>query len=492
LNTFKSIEQLLVLADHEFHPFIIAIKNEDTKSIENYLKTLDKETLEDGISFACIFNKPRMAVFLIDKGVKIGVKICKPLCSMTLIESYTPMGYAIYFDQKTIIDKLIEKGINIDDTAYYAPNKGALNVYFNYHYKSNPDLLKFLLEKGAKVGGTREDRSLYLKQQKLELNPPSFPEIGYTQLFKIGTTATSKELKLLLDYKLDPNITIINDQRNNRIVNLLDLVIINAENKNLFDTNDDSILKVRILIEYGANIYKKNSRGQNYLHLTTIPIIVETLCRRGVDVNQLAVFGKNCNDSIRPLDIAVTNSVIDILKKYGAKYSPYEIKNEALLENANIKQFVRQILTNKKCMIKVDENGQNILHKLFAKFSEDTVDEVNDIITISESTILRKINILIKCGAIPIKDINGCTPLMCMTFNPLSGLVNQVIRKYCPFEADYYGFDRKTFQERIFVLRNKGFKSKELFSIKVPIVQVIEQFWQSFRDNMEFQLIVTS
>jgi len=490
INTLRDLkyiyEPISNLDVDQLSPFIRAIKCRNYTSLENYISTLKTKILEDGIIFACMLDRSDVAKILIDRGVNYCPVRTFDVFSCAFCERFTVMGHAIYYRQIDLVKLLLSKGMDVDNV-YYSntyPNN-ALDVYYClYNYKPMYELLKLLLENKSNIKG-----------------------ISKETIFMVGTKASSNELKLLLHYGLDAKSVLFDETKPelkgkdtvwyNHEVTLFDLVIMNAEKENIFGKNNDSIEKVYILLNAGVNyLSTKNFCSWTYLHILTIPEIIEKLCEMGVPVSSEALSFKFSKEIIRPLDIALDPKVINILEKYGATRSNpsnIEIDQSQKLYSAyrgrSIKKFVHLLMSDKDCVDQTGESGWNILHKLFADYSHDSISEIYDFIDLAESHELRLINMLIKyTNAKPLKDKIGRTPIMCMTFHPFAKLVTKVIQTYSNFEADYYKLDRNEYINKIFALRNGGFKDVETIfsSVSVPIKHVFDEFWASFINHRQF------
>jgi hypothetical protein len=102
LNDFE-YKYLTEIDKYELHPFVSAIKNNDLKEISKHLKTEDKQTLQDGIVFACHFNNPNAALFLINNGVECICEKQEEVIGLSVWEKrFNIMGRAIYYKQKEV------------------------------------------------------------------------------------------------------------------------------------------------------------------------------------------------------------------------------------------------------------------------------------------------------------------------------------------------------------------------------------------------------
>jgi hypothetical protein len=573
---------------YTLHPFVDAIKNNDLTKMKDLMSTLDQQTLYDGIIFACHFGNSNAALFLIDNGVNCKLKNDKKMFELTMNEKLKLMGHVVHYMSRNIIktndiiEKLLRIGIDIDDVSNdKSEYLSALDVYYNFHrYTPNIETLKTIL------GNKRIKRIKRIKKINSSM------DLSDTSLFTIGTLASFDELKLLLEHKLDPNsilrkeknthLKIKNGGNNNnnnnnnpcayhREVNLLDILMIDANNKNMYRKDNESIRKVLLLLDYGANYSNTNNYCDwNYLHISTVPDIVEALCRTGLSIKHMAQFQKFTKEYVSPADLVVDPVIHEIFLKYEQKQistssrhvdihngTNIDIHNSTDTDTHNstdidihdtidihisssnndsssgsrgssgsdssdiypevdfvklttdnmkyislygIKNLIKNLTKYKKyenededkdgydCTRICSESGQTILHCLFESFSDNSISVIDDFVHLAESDELRMINILIKCGAQPLKDNIGRTPLMCMSFNPTNNLVNNVIEMYCEFEASHYGLDKNKYLENILSLRigkfNTDTKNVEKFKFycpsKLAAKDVFDKFWQNF------------
>lgn len=481
LSDFGNFEYLFNIDEFTLHPFIEAIKKADYESINRYLKTEDEETLHDGIVFACHYNNPGVAVHLMRNGANFSLRK-KDDCyhSLKWNEILTVTGYAISYRQTDVVKELLKNGMSIDDVTHENPTINcALNIYYDkYDYKSDIDFLKLLLESKAST------------------------KLPQGALFMIGTKGTSAELKLLLDHKLDPKsvlttTVLLDEARTKTEINLLDIAIHNSNNH-----NEDSINKVKLLLDYGANHSNTNNDcRQNYLHMSTDPDVISMLLKKGCNVNQTALFDHAYDEKVKPIDVAIDPKIKKLLSEFGA--TPSELSEEEkkiitvdLFKHVpvyGIKNLIYNI-TNNQDIISQQSNtgGWTILHYLFAGFNCGSVSDIYDFEELATNMTLKMINILIKAGAKPIKDRYGRTPLMCMTHHPhATKMVGHVINMYSDFEADYHKLPREEYAEKIIVLRKGGFMSVTRdFGLSIqsePIKKVFDEFWSSFKNKTTFK-----
>jgi len=299
-------------------------------------------------------------------------------------------------------------------------------------------------------------------------------------------------------------------------VNLLDLTVQQAERANLFKEDVDSMNKVALLVESGANASASNNYcGQNYLHQVTQPFLIELFGDSGVYVKAKALVHPHCRSEISPIDCAHTSEAVDLLCSFGEvrDNSPF-IKGTAAHATAlnrigfNSENGLNQLDENKELFCTrayekddlaafialigegVDVNQRNgksagwtTLHRLFSEIKWGAFDDGG---AAKDSFEIQLINILMKHGVAPLKDEMGRTPLMCLNFSDKE-YTRQVIDLYIGFEAAYYNLDPKEYKENFTKLRKGGFRPISLFSDSLtPIKPVFDNFWASFETHQKF------
>lgn len=422
-----------------------------------------------------------------------------------LNEYFTPLGRALLARDLTRVESLLEEGMTIDQTSPEDrtpcnPLCDPLGLYFSNfnNVKPNLDLLKLILFNGAPV------HSLTSKT-----------------VYHIGVFATVEELRLLLDQGLDPGYSY------NRDISLLDLAVASAEKKNLFQADADSYLKVVLLLEWLSNpIVCHNNLGQNYLFRVSDPVLMSLLCKRGVDVNAKAYLHRPYKWEKRswvkekgsPIELAYTKEMVEVLCLYGAdkSKSPYTkgstVHQEALRRNESVLNSpigVEGLLTafkqkDYRAFIALLGNGVDVnqrrsqencwtcLHELFSEMTFRSLCSGSDYLKSVYEFEPRLINMLIKHGAKPLKDVYGRTPLMCVPRHaPEDFFSGQVLKTYADFEANYYGLDPKKYRKNILQIRNEFFFGMDGWynCTFVPPEHrwLFNQFWESFEHDVEFK-----
>lgn len=496
---------------------LLAAKSGDLTAMEQLLDLtddLDQPAVQDALCFAAIFGQAEIVELMIQKGVNPATpRKYNPLID-DWTERLTAMGHAIENRQNSVIAMLHKYGVGIDETfrkTRYVIEQGALDIFFSKHplKGSNPLLLRQILQAGAKIA----------------------PLIHKT-IFTIAVHSSTEELSLLIDMGFDPKTICIEEShpefkgRNcnqyKREVSLLDLAVMEAERANIFEKNQDSIDRVALLLANGADsTSRKNYCNQNYLHQVSLPQLVDLFCQAGVSSTEFALYHESFAIHVRPIDIAHSEDIIKVLcaaeeDALNSSFSKGTLNHQQALVRIgfdpakgldqldadgelfltkaaraqDISAFVALIGEGVDVnQIKPTKGMWTVMHRLFADVYDGSVSEEYDYLNIANDYRLKLINILIKHGAVPLKDAVGRTPLMCMTLHPFNaGFNNKVIDLYSDYEAKYYNVDCGEYRDKFCKLRDGGFVTVRAFpaSVAIPIRTDFERFWKSFEDHSEF------
>jgi hypothetical protein len=473
-------------------------------SLLNQTADRNQRSVQDALCVAAMSGQLEAVKLLFKMGVDLRFKRSFDIFRDVYMERLTPLGHAIHYRRREIIDFLVTHECEIDAVSHYEKDEGAIDFFFQYHSTKGPDpeLLALILAKHPKIKPFNSET-----------------------IFNIAVYTNSKELNLLLEAGLDPN-SLQREEENPSYkgkdyvkyraeANLLDFTVIQAERANLFQDNEDAIEKVRLLIQKGADPKKsKNFCNQSYLHKVTHPKLVKLFCQAGVDITAQALAYDFAKYHICPINLAYQLDVIDLLCAHGERrdHAPYlkgtqahrealeriGFKGEAFDPKEDVPILIKAIkLMDIPAVIALIGEGIDVnqrtregmrwtaLHWLFSKIHHNSISEEYDYIDLAEDIHLRLINLLIKSGAKPLKDDAGRTPLMCLTFHPFGSRCNdRIIKDYISFEADYYGFDLEEYRQKFYKLRGGGYQSVD--HISTPIVAQFNAFWKSFEKHHSF------
>lgn len=503
------------IPDEKFSPLLLAAKHGDKEQLTSLLEhasDINHPSIQDALCLAAMSGHGTIVDLMIQKGVSPHPVKKYDCLRDAYEEELTPMGHAIKNKHYQVVEVLLKHGVPVDNVSRDDHDPvSALDLFFCEHNSTpnNPEMLRLLLSSGAKVHSLRADRI-------------------YDTLFKIAVYANSEEFNLLLNAGFDPNSV---EQKESppeclktsifyrREVSMLDLSVMQAEKASLFKEDPDSIKKIALLLEKGADSLScRNIFSQNYLHQVSHPTLIQLFGKYGVPVAAKAQFKEFLESSISPIEAAHTPEAIEALCSLGEskenspflkgtkahsqalsrigfdpqKQLPLDEKGELLLMKAvaksDLSAFVALIGEGVDVnQTKVAAGGWTCLHNLFSKISSGSVSPEYDYTAIAtEDFQVKLINILIKHGAKPLKDSAGRTPLMCLNFNPFNTQYNyQIIDMYINFEAAYYHLDPKEYKEKFFRLRTGGFSSNGALSVE-PMKSVFDQFWESFETHSSF------
>jgi ankyrin repeat protein len=459
---------------------------------------LSQKPLQDALCQAAKAGHASIVELMLQKGVNPRPGKASAASSDSSCDALTAMGCAIENRQSAVIKVLLQNGVNIEEISpeEWEP-EGALDLFFFNHATLgyNPAVLQLLLVNGAKVHSLQQET-----------------------IFAISLYASAEELSLLLAAGFDPRSAYSPG------VQVLDLAVMQAERAHVFREKDDSIEKVRLLLEKKeVQDLSDDACQQNYLHKVSVPELIQRFGASGVDVKAQALFDKECSQTFTPIEAAHTAEVVDLICSFGENrenapflqgtqahlralermhvvseltLTPFNDQGALFLVQAaecrDIAAFVALIGAG------VDVNRANVsgwtcLHTLFSVLGQNRVNrksDADDLLLIASNAEIRFINILIQHGAFPLKDGAGQTPLMCLSLLPRSKAFNsKIINIYIDFEAAYYHLDPEEYRKKFFKLRDKGIFLEEKCINKpfsAPVQKVFNRFWASFETHSEF------
>lgn len=392
-----------------------------------------------------------------------------------LAEHKTPLGIAAEFGKYKVAKVLLEAGALVDKNTHTALQQTDCTplrfAMIHKKKKSNYQLIKLLLEYGADI-------------KKVD-------DIGMKLFLEKGS---ADEMELLLQYGLDANMIF--------------------DGKPLLDNCINNPTMAITLINKGADVTYIDNNGSNYLHKSNNLDLTILLVSSGVS------FTLANNEAEKPIECVDEASAV-YLAEQGASLQSVSLSDYRALKSTQL--FPKIHAANKQNSNKLNSEGKTILHDLvrgaiiegylenlswtlknapnidvnaagtqggwtalhegFAKNQGYILsDAESDKRHVAESRYTQAIDLLIAAGAKPLKDANGRTPLMCMTFNEFSRTYNwQVIDRYYRFEAAFYGVDPEIYKSELIKLRSSGFRSvTRLFdTVSEPRASAIASFWNS-------------
>lgn len=518
-NAFLEINSKPDINWNAFHIAATDGKIDDIRTLLNPITHINTPEFYDIFCCAAINGHSNIIELMIAKGLKPNFKDLEGVTDSEQREGLSAMGYAILHRHTAVIATLCNSGVNIDEVAREKHNDnttldGALTVYCTslFHYKS--------LEKKE---NHIETLQLILSKQ------PKMHTLQKKTLWIIGIDASCKELHMLLNAGLDPNSICQNEKGiefkgidndfNKPAISLLDVAVMQAEISNRFEKHADSINKVKELISRGANVLSiNNTCGQTYLHQTSNPTLICQFVLSGLDVTTKAKIVYDQSFEFTPLDLAHTEESIDAFTSLDINITrfPY-IKGTTAHINALARlKFKTDDQSNSLYYLIKAYNAHDIgafialigagvdlnqcectskwtcMHELFSSIFNPSSDSTDNYKSIAfDDFHLRLINILIKNGALPLKDNMGRTPLMCLSqSSACHAYILQIINLYIDFEADYYKLNREEYRLKFKKLRLSLSPSEKYVSDKeIPALHQrnIEDFWNSFENNAKFK-----
>lgn len=207
----KKINPNFDVDDNANTPLHIAVQNNATEIIElllnNKAKIKRNWDSESPLYFACLNGNPEIIKILIEKGVRLDMLLLLRAVQSGSVES---VELLLEKDKKLINKKY--RGVTPLLTACFCPHK---------HYKQNPEMVKFLLEKGADPNVCDYDEKSPL-QRNIEGN--GSPEIFKllvnhgAKIEQLSKQEKEKALLLACGYKNDkPNPTVVKILLNNGV-----------------------------------------------------------------------------------------------------------------------------------------------------------------------------------------------------------------------------------------------------------------------------------
>ena len=527
-------------------------KNNDANGINILIKqnTISSAVLYDTLFVAIICNSHDITEIILDQKIDFNENsLVYDMFHNTSVEKFTLMGLSIHFRRTAVIKLLLKYGYNIDfcfkNTNHkleYRTGLGAVSTFLeNKHCDStsdNTELLSVILAPRAWAPSAGAPRA---GAQNLVINTNKI------NIFNLAIWTSYAEFELLMNAGIDVN-TIYKKEYGNKLkkdgfsyyspeVNILDLVIMKAEINSIYpDKNMETIKKFELLLSKNTDTnYSHNRKNCGFLHILTIPKMMEIFIQNNLnknvqmDLNQSMEYEEKSaynklmtEQHYTPIEIAHNMETINLLVNLGAdkemaSYLPHSQRAIKNFERIGFDTVTKNHLNGKGILflldtfnysdlssllsligagIDINKSGTSdgkwtIMHHLFADIFCGHVSDELDFIDMAKRKNLKWINILIKHGAVPLKDKVGRTPLMCVGFNDTI-YANMIIKQYAKYEADYHGVNEKIYLERLLKLRNGGYKSQSTLcglgpSVAVPMQNIFDQFWNSFADgNINF------
>lgn len=495
------------------------LKANDVKAIKNLLLSKEHDPhivygyTEFAIKYGCSIGIVKILVNELKKQKFSETELVyDTFNSSSFDDRFTLVGLAIDHKHLDALKHLIESGYCITScykkTKYSEKNPGPLCVYLDSrsYRKGDHKMLQ------------------YIFSQK-----PPIETIASDHVFNLGVHTSWDEFVTIMnsgisiDSKFKEESKTQNGDKTDIFyiceVNLFDLVVMNAEFKNVMNQDRESIEKVRYMIQRNVDVLTRNNHlDTNFLHTTHIPELCELFASKGVPVDHKALCSRYRTPRLcEPIKIQYNDVVIDILVRHGADKKDASYVRESETYDSNLKRIKYDPARNDKlflveCMkhydvpafISLIASGIDVnktvtdgrwtaLHHAFAEADRGSVCDNYDFISIcTENQHLQFANILIKHKAKPLKDAMGRTPLMCMSFHAHNlPYTQKVIELYIDYEADYHGLNREEYREKFFALRSGGYKSIPTMmglgpSVSAPMKDVFDAFWESFKTKIKF------
>jgi len=417
-------------------------------------------------------------------------------------ENMSTLSLAVYRKHISVVELLLNYGVHPDCDV--APLRTALghsiiHIGDETRKKGNKSMIELLLKHGAQVSLISQTKS------------------GQTALSMACSNAGNPEdIELLIKAGLDPNI-IIEETKGS----LIDTAIKNSSDvltskiAMILINNGASVKNIKIShdnIEYAHyEQYDKRSCGGNYLHYAKSCELIDRLVQEGLEVDM-----KDNTDKTPLFYVRNDPDLVETFLKHGADSSSLNLFDEGVIRSSITFSKILQLKpdvnvidketgftvlriiaqnVHRSCggykealdvlLSRKDELGLDInlvpsvsdtgeggggggswtaLHGVFAElcdFGHTLMSEEHDKkILEGKNQHVEAAKLLIKHGALPLKDSQGRTPLMVLTKNNMSvGFCQRVRFHFHKFEADYYKCDPVVYLERLEKLINKGYES---------------------------------
>ena len=352
----RNEEEALILAARYGHKdFMIEL-------IKKGVDVNAENTYNETALFEAIRGKNQEIVdILIKQGAKVNVS--------SLAED-TPLSTAVRAHPE-IVDALLDEGANINE-----PNSDGVTPVLEAVRSNNLDLVKRMIDRGANIWATDEARSNalhYITEDNPELakfliekglHMDARGDFGETPLMHAMIAGTPKVARMLVENGAD--VTIVDNRLRTplHLANMMDiemmrLLIENGADVNAKDSKGNTPLfylpykasekYVDLLLAHGADINAKNYKGDSVLHHLIEKGDFETaryLIERGADVNAVDAKGRKVFDLYyerhdrnskegRQLEAALVDK--------GAKLSQHPENKEQALESAIRNKNIAQV-----------------------------------------------------------------------------------------------------------------------------------------------------
>jgi hypothetical protein len=242
---------------------------------------------------------------------------------------------------------------------------------------------------------------------------------------------------------------------------LLDTAIIQSE---MYLENMDILDKIRLLTMKGAGTPKSS-----YFHFISEPSLILAFQSIGLNPDE-------CIDGFRPIELAHTADAVlsfasfgidenfslflkssrahkKVLEEVGFHPGLEEREKWQLLLNAalaeNIRAFIALFSEGINLNWQEEVTGWTLLHYLFSQLT--ALDRPYEEIVVSNKKV-RFIHILMKYGAIPLRDSLNRSPIMCLSYE--HNLCTPIIDYFLHFEAKAGGFSPIIFRDHFLKLRS--------------------------------------
>lgn len=358
-----------------FTPLIWAVLNKQDLIVEKLLKAnVNMDVFDKGgnnaLLWACRMGLEEIAINLIDSGCDVNV--------VTYSWQKTPLIWAIEFGHKKIIDKLLEKKLNLD----VVDNEGR-TALIRVSSMKDFDLGIKLVKLGANLNHISEERG-----ESALTFAASSKNLDFVKILIDNGADThkrrdnGKDPLIFAIYSKDDEIANYLIDNGSYIDNIWDLNSFTPFLLALSRNNRELAFK---LLDLGANIDAVNFRGENALSLTLnnyeydksdLPFL---LIDKGININNQNFRGET------PLIISCENGYLELVEKlldHGANIGLYDKKNKSALDYAKENEEIKNLLIN-SLSENVNDNlffiVKNNLHNLLAtvKLEEIDINQIN-------------------------------------------------------------------------------------------------------------------
>ncbi|TAL65236.1 MAG: hypothetical protein EPN84_01835 [Legionella sp.] len=295
----------------------------------------------------------------------------------------------------------------------------------------------------------------------------NFKKINDAGFICLALSGFAEELEILLRHGLDPNL----------VVNGIKFIDICLKYSNRHHMAVP-------FVAHGADISSIDEQGQSYLHKSCNLELSKALVGRGVVIELtdncgrtaiegaatgIAEFLARSGASIERLDSShsyVFSSPLLIqmlLKKNLVNFTVHDAQGFTLLGRLVTGKYFETMKVIMNSGVSFDINQvayvreKTVLHLAFEKCVLDFLDPHPT----HDNLYTQMIDLLISHGAKPLKDREGKTPLMGWVGHLNDGTFNpELVRKFCSFEANYYGVSPEVYERELMILDKTGFYPK--------------------------------